>query len=216
MLTYVICTQTQLQLYIHVLLTVNTATPSCTCTHEHQWLWTPLKINTCGFYLHLYSQIWASNTFTWGCYHPRNSLISLHCQICETFMNRSHWVLEHFSDHTPWCIYYPVQRCLNSLGTWHVNRWSVCFVLFVIDAKTLLVSVSLWLRVGEGRSRGHPAADVAGEGCARGQRDRADCCKIRQWLSQVSVHEMEESLEIVFAEQEGLCYLMSEYQCCRA
>ena len=52
---------------------------------------------------------------------------------------------------------------------------SVCmFYVLVIDAEstladTCLVTVSLCL--DERCSRGHPAADVAGEGCARGEGD---------------------------------------------
>lgn len=45
------------------------------------------------------------------------------------------------------------------------------FCVVVIDAETLLVSLSLWFCVGEGCSRSHPAADVAGEGSARGEGD---------------------------------------------
>lgn len=45
------------------------------------------------------------------------------------------------------------------------------FFVVVIDAVTLLVSVLLWLCTGEGCSRSHAAADVAGEGGSTGKGD---------------------------------------------
>lgn len=42
------------------------------------------------------------------------------------------------------------------------------------------VSMSLRLCLGEGCGRSHPAADVAGEGSARGEGDGADGCGVRQ------------------------------------
>ena len=49
------------------------------------------------------------------------------------------------------------------------------------------------LRAGEGRSRSHPAADVAGEDGASGEGDRADSLRIRQQVSWVSMREFENS-----------------------
>lgn len=46
-------------------------------------------------------------------------------------------------------------------------------------------SVSLWPCAGEGCSRSHAAADVAGEGRARGEGDWADSCSICRYVSQV-------------------------------
>lgn len=126
-------------------------------------------------------QIWAPNTFEWERYHSRDSFITLHCHTGGTFMNRLHLELQHFSEHAPRCVCYAVQRCLSSLTACHVNVRPAHLVLL-----WFMLSVSLWLCAGEGCSRSHPAADVAGEGSARGEGDRADCCRIRQQVSQVS------------------------------
>lgn len=150
MLMYVICTHRHTHTHTQVI-------HKQTTTHMHtptQLLYNYLQRNT---WLLIIKQIWASSTDY--CLH-RNSLISLYFQTGWAFMNRFHWWLEHFTEHTPWYVNYPVKICLNSL--------------------TACLCVSLWLSAGEGCGRCHPAADVVGEGRARGEGDRADCFRVRQ------------------------------------